>query len=123
MGLSNYQLVLLDNLIYLDQVTKATVKDETIGDVVSKLLYKDGDSSNNKIGTGTITEDCHGHYNPGDSNAQNCMMSQDEWIEVLKAIQADEILCSLTIHKVEDHREDATDGFRAMALTGDIESK
>lgn len=31
MGLSNYQLVLLDNLIYLDEVTKAEEGKTTIG--------------------------------------------------------------------------------------------
>ena len=118
MELSNYQLVLLDNLIYLDEVTRVAIKQDTIGVVVDRLLYKDGNEANG-IGTGTITTDCHGHYNPDNPEAQNCMMSMEEWIEVLKAIEADPVLCSLTIHKVEDHTEGSLDGFRAMALTGD----
>ncbi len=118
MGLSNYQLVLLDNLIYLDEVTKVTINQDKIGDVICRLLYKDGNPAN-AIGTGTIITDVHGSYNPDDPTAQNCMMLMHEWLQVLKAIEADETLCSLTIHKVEDHREGATDGFRAMALTGD----
>ena len=118
MGLSNYQLILLDNLIYLDEVTRMWKEEATIGEVVNNLLYKDGNSDNG-IGTGTILTDCHGTYQPDNPEAQNCMMSLDEWLQVLKAIEADETLCSLTIHKVEDHREGATDGFRAMALTGD----
>ena len=117
MGLSNYQLVLLDNLIYLDEVTRG-YEDDTIGKVVDRLLYAGGNPDNG-IGTGTILTDCHGAYQPDNPEAQNCMMSLDEWLQVLKAIEADETLCSLTIHKVEDHREGATDGFRAMALTGD----
>ncbi len=117
MGLSNYQLILLDNLIYLDTTVKYV--DITLGEVVKTLLYKDGIPDDKNIGNGTITTDWKNHYQPDDPEAKNCMMDKDEWIEVLKAIEADETLCSLTIHKVEDHREGNTDGFRAMALTGD----
>lgn len=116
MGLSNYQLVLLDNLIYLDTVVGNV--GVTVRDTIRNLLYADGNPANG-IGTGTILTDCHGAYQPDNPEAQNCMMSLDEWLQVLKAIEVDETLCSLTIHKVEDHREGATDGFRAMALTGD----
>ncbi|MCM1235650.1 MAG: hypothetical protein NC489_36600 [Ruminococcus flavefaciens] len=50
MGLSNYQLVLLDNLIYLDTVV--TNGGNTIREVVNTLLYKDGIPGENKeIGT------------------------------------------------------------------------
>ncbi len=118
MGLSNYQLVLLDNLIYLNQVTKVRQGETTIGEVVSNLLYKDGDKSAG-IGTGTILQDSLNHYKPGDPEAVNCMMTKEEWIEVLKAIEADPVLCSLTVHKVENHTTGALDGFRAMALTGE----
>ncbi len=85
MGLSNYQLVLLDNLIYLDTV----VQNEkfSIGYIVKNLLYKDGDKSAG-IGTGTILQDCLNPYKLGDPEAANCMMSKEEWIEVLKAIEA-----------------------------------
>ena len=118
MGLSNYQLVLLDNLIYLNTVTIAKQKEDTIGYIVKRLLYKDGDESAG-TGTGTIIQDCLNHYKPGDPEAVNCMMTKEEWIEVLKAIEADPVLCSLTVHKVENHTEGALDGFRAMALTGE----
>ncbi|MCM1157337.1 MAG: hypothetical protein NC300_10950 [Bacteroidales bacterium] len=118
MGLSNYQLVLLDNLIYLETVTKSYGEDTTIGDIVDNLLYKDGNSSN-EIGTGTIEQDWRNAYKSDNPNAGNCMMSKEEWIEVLKAIEADETLCSLTVHKVENHTSGELDGFRAMALTGE----
>ena len=95
MGLSNYQLVLLDNLIYLDTITTDELK--TIGEVVNMLLYNNGNEANG-IGTGTITTDCHGCYQPDNPEAQNCMMTEKDWIEVLMAIKADETLCSLTIH-------------------------
>ena len=111
MGLSNYQLILLDNLIYLDGVTRAITQQDTIGSVVHNLLYAEG---SNEAGTGTIIQDCQNTYQGEDS--QNCMMNQDEWVQVLKAIEADEELCSLKIHSVENDREN---GFRAMALTGE----
>ena len=120
MGLSNYQLILLDNLIYLDEVTKTYGEDTTIEDIVKNLLYKDGDESAG-TGTGTIIQDCLNHYIPGDPEAVNCMMTKEEWIEVLKAIEADPVLCSLTVHKVENHTEGALDGFRAMMLKAGTE--
>lgn len=46
-------------------------------------------------------------------------MTKEEWIEVLKTIKAGSVLCSLTVHKVENHTEGALDGFHAMALTGE----
>ena len=48
MGLSNYQLVLLDNLIYLDEITRNLSQQAKVGDVVYNLLYENGDSSNGK---------------------------------------------------------------------------
>ena len=79
MGLSNYQLVLLDNLIYLDTVVKGECV--TVRDIVLNLLYKDGNEANG-IGTGTITTDCHGCYQPDNPKAQNCMMTETDWTEV-----------------------------------------
>ena len=115
MGLSNYQLILLDNLIYLDEVTKTYGEDTTIEDIVKNLLYKDGDESAG-IGSGTTIQDCLNHYKPGDPEAVNCMMTKEEWIEVLKAIEADPVLCSLTVHKVENHTEGLGDGFYKETL-------
>ncbi len=115
MGLSNYQLVLLDNLIYLDEVTRVTNGEITIGKIVNNLLYAEG---SDKVGSGTIIQDCLNHYKPGDPEAVNCMMTKEEWIEVLKAIEADPVLCSLTVHKVENHTEGALDGFQRVASKG-----
>lgn len=42
MGLSNFQLVLLDDLIYLDETTRVRDNWNTVGKVVHKLLYADG---------------------------------------------------------------------------------
>ncbi|MCI8509982.1 MAG: hypothetical protein HFJ06_15730 [Lachnospiraceae bacterium] len=113
MGLSNYQLVLLDNLIYLDEVTRIREGNATIGKIVNNLLYAEG---SDKVGTGTIIQDCLNHYKPGDPEAVNCMMTKEEWIEVLKAIEADPVLCSLTVHKVENYTEGLGDGFYKVTL-------
>ncbi len=108
MGLSNYQLVLLDNLIYLD--TSIAKEGITIGEVVNRLLYAPGSTT---AGTGTIKSDCNDPYKV---KGDNCLMNLEEWKDVLLAIKNDETLCSLTIHSVENDKED---GFRAMALTGE----
>lgn len=113
MGLSNYELVLLDNLIYLDEVERAIPQQDTIQEVINRLLYKDGNSTNG-AGTGTIETDWKNHYLTTES--ANCMMNKEDWIQVLEAIKNDPILPTLTIHKVEN---DDVNGFRAIALTGD----
>ncbi len=112
MGLSNYQLVLLDNLIYLDTV--ADNEGGTIEHIVKTLLYKDGIESSG-VGTGTIVQDCMNHYNP---EGANCMMSKEEWIEVLQAIEADDVLCSLKIHAMKNVTSGKLDGFRATGFHG-----
>ena len=43
MGLSNYQLVLLDNLIYLDTIIAK--KGITVAEVVDTLLYAEGSNT------------------------------------------------------------------------------
>ena len=112
MGLSNYQLVLLDNLIYLDTIVQFADGEDnvTIEKVVDTLLYAPGSTT---VGTGTIKSDCNDPYKV---KGDNCLMNLEEWKDVLLAIKNDEALCSLTIHSVENDRED---GFRAMALTGE----
>ncbi|MDE5967445.1 MAG: hypothetical protein K2G89_11505 [Lachnospiraceae bacterium] len=51
MSLSNYQLILLDNLIYLDSITLNTVGNRNIGYVIDLLRYENSDPSNS-IGSG-----------------------------------------------------------------------
>ena len=106
MGLSNYQLVLLDNLIYLDEVIRAIPKQDTIGRVVHNLLYAE---DSNTPGTGTIFEDCKNAH----SGDVNCMMELEDWVKVLQAIEADPVLCNLQIHNVEDTGKT---GFRAATF-------
>lgn len=109
MGLSNYQLVLLDNLIYLDTVANSKIRD--VKSLIYTLLYADGNPSNG-VGTGTIQSDC---FN-ANSGKENCMMKIEDWIKVLQAIEADETLCNLRIHSVEDAGKN---GFRAATFVSD----
>lgn len=106
MGLSNYQLVLLDNLIYLDTVVNS--KARNIKTIVYELLYENGNPSNG-IGTGTIEEDCMNVHSGG----ANCMMTKEDWEKVLLAIAADPVLCNMKIYNVEDTGKT---GFRAATF-------
>ena len=109
MGLSNYELVLLDNLIYLDEITMATEKSDNVGQIVHRLLYADGSTI---PGTGTIQTDCIDKRDGKDK----CMMDIEEWKQVLLAIEADPTLCSLKIHDVVDAGDN---GFRAATFISD----
>ena len=110
MGLSNYQLVLLDNLIYLDTITTYGEGEsiDTVGALINTLLYKDGDP-NNTSEYGTIAQDCKNAH----SGDVNCMMELEDWVKVLQAIEADPVLCNLQIHNVEDTGKT---GFRAATF-------
>lgn len=113
MGLSNYQLVLLDNLIYLDTIVASGM--DTVREIVNTLLYENGDP-NNTESYGTIEKDCINAHSGG----ENCMMSRDEWVTVLKAIEADPILCNMKIHSVEDTGKQ---GFRAATFISEEEEE
>ena len=110
MGLSNYQLVLLDNLIYLDTIVEFgnILGTNNVGTVINALLYENSNPSN-KAGTGTIAQDCKNAHSGG----ANCIMELEDWVKVLKAIEADPVLCNLQIHNVEDTGKT---GFRAATF-------
>lgn len=98
MALSNYQLILLDNLIYLDKSTK--IKEELnkgneyrISDLVTDLL------DHNEIDfywKDDLKED------QSDDNPGQCLMNKKEWIDVLTAIQNDDTLMNMKISNVTD---------------------
>ena len=113
MGLSNYELVLLDNLIYLDAITEAMDIDCTVGYIVDRLLYAEGSTI---PGTGTIQTD----YIDKRNNGNKCLMDKDEWVQVLRAIEADPVLCSLQVHDVVDAGDN---GFRAATFISDATSE
>ena len=55
-----------------------------------------------------------------DKNPGQCMMKEDEWIEVLRAIANDPVLCSLVISDVVDADSDPdreNTNFRAACFT------
>ena len=115
LALSNYQLVLLDNLIYLNKFQELTTNLEertiTVRKVVDDLL------NGNEIShywKDELNED-QSKDNPG-----QCWMNEDEWKAVLRAIQADPVLCSLVISDVVDADTDLTrkdTNFRAACFT------
>lgn len=77
--LSESQLILLDNLIYLKGV--ANSRDKTVGEIVDDLL------NNNKL---SLSKDPRTGKYPGS-------MSRDEWIGILKNIERDPQLKGLTV--------------------------
>ncbi|GGG07835.1 Mbeg1-like protein [Paenibacillus aceti] len=79
--LSESQLILLDNLIYLNDV--ANKDGQTVSMIVDNLLYSNGLKKSESIKDGAV------EY-PG-------MMSKQEWISILKAIEKDPQLMNMTI--------------------------
>ncbi|AZK48622.1 Mbeg1-like protein [Paenibacillus lentus] len=85
--LEENQLLLLNNLIYLQGV--ADSNDKKVGDIVDSFLYGNGlDKSRNLSKIGTDDE-------------YPCKMSKEEWLVILRAIEKDPQLRSL---KVTDGR-------------------
>ena len=74
MGLSNYQLVLLDNLIYLDTIIEG--KELKVENIIDKLL---NENPSDQSGTVTIKQDAYSCYN----GFSNCLMTEKEWVDVL----------------------------------------
>ncbi|MFD3262201.1 Mbeg1-like protein [Paenibacillus lentus] len=83
--LSKSQLILLDNLIYLNEVVNK--KDMTVGQIVNELIY------DNKLDA-SINED-----KIGTDEEYPCNMSRGEWLAILDAINKDPQLRSLKVNK------------------------
>lgn len=108
MALSSEQLILLDNLIYLDYVVTKSNTDNTVGDVVNRLL------DTPELFEASITDEqffyCKDMVNG---------MNADQWKNVLNTIASDETLMNMKITNVQDDNdytggEDETaTGFRA----------
>lgn len=127
MSLSNYQLVLLDNLIYwksfkikFDKAKEELEKNETnrgvmIRDVIYELI-----EDVKKVEKEQKTKEPE---NP--KILLTCEMSKQEWLGILNAIASDDILRNLEIHDVQDNNSDenkSDNGFRAMTLVGTDEN-
>ena len=79
--LSESQLILLDNLIYLNDV--ANKNNRTVGDIVDSLLHGGGLDKSKTIKDG--------------KEAYPGQMSRSEWETILKAIEKDKDLTSLKL--------------------------
>ena len=124
MQLNNFQLVLLDNLIYVLKAEEGDYKNKSLEGIILDLLYKDGiktdkinskDEEERKKHLGKIGE----FYNNDNTGKPQCGMELEEWIHVLQAIEKDENLCSLKIHDVTSEE---SSGFRAATFTSDTEN-
>ncbi len=111
MGLSNYQLVLLDNLIYLKTVPS---------------FIKDRKKNENSYTVKSLIEDLKsGDFKASGISDNCCEMSLNEWMGILNAIEKDIVLRNLEIHDVQDNNSDenkSDNGFRAMTLVGTDEN-
>ena len=94
--LKENQLLLLDNLIYLNEVTNQ--EGQTVEYVVDRLLKGELDKSRTddptKIGT---------------NQEWPCLMSRNEWLEILNQIENDPVLKSMKITNGVDYTTDGTD--------------
>lgn len=111
MELNEKQLILLDNLIYLDQIANCE-EGTTVGKFVNEMLemsLKDPDAFN-----ATITDEQF-YYCKDMVNGMNA----DQWKNVLNTIASDETLMNMKITNVQDendyniHDDNVTTGFRA----------
>ena len=120
--LNNFELVLLDNLIYVLKVTnKQYYKDSFLREIVDDLLHGGGDALDDEELSDedkklADIENCYKNANTG--NPQ-CGIEKEEWIRILQAIEKDEKLCNLIIHDVTSEE---SSGFRAATFTSDTEN-
>lgn len=119
MALSNYQLVLLDNLIYLGIFEELVGEKEgdlaTVGRVVDRLL----NGEIKKYWKDELKKD------QSDENPGQCLMKEDEWRAVLQSIADDGMLCSLIISNVVDADTDPkkeNTNFRAACFSSEDET-
>ncbi|MBO4998772.1 MAG: DUF2974 domain-containing protein [Lachnospira sp.] len=126
MTLTNYQLILLDNIIYLNKIADMIPaikkgKEYTVTDLITDLL------SHNEIEMywkDELKQDQSDKNNPG-----QCLMNLDEWVAVLTAIQNDETLMNMKISNVYDSDSSSNPdkpsqgtNFRAACFSNDEET-
>ncbi len=111
MALTNEQLVLLDNLIYLDDTVQNEMVD--VKYVVNSLLEKNDEDFE------TAVTDEQFFYCGNMVNG----MTTNQWKNVLNAIAEDETLMNMKITNIEDDndytegRDKTSTGFRAACFT------
>ncbi len=109
MALTNEQLILLDNLIYLDDSVAIKDNSVTVMDIVEDLLSK-SDNDFKKSVTDEQFYYCQDMVNG---------MNVNQWKTVLNAIAADETLMNMKITNIADdnNKDKASTGFRAACFT------
>lgn len=109
MALTTEQLILLDNLIYLDYIASDNTYDSTVKSKVDYLL----DLPNEEFEAAITDEQFY--YCDNMVNGMNA----DQWKNVLNAIASDEELMNMKITNVQDDNDytggddEAATGFRA----------
>ena len=112
MSLTNEQLILLDNLIYLNETTNSS-QERKVRTIISHLLQMDDEQFEEAV-TDEQFYYCNDMVNG---------MSPEQWRTVLNAIAADETLMSMQITNVKDDNDDtggkdkSATGFRAACFT------
>lgn len=139
MGLSNYQLVLLDNLIYLKSIKNRfdEEKEKLEKNNADQEVTFEEDKAGKGVTIDSIISDLmkdledaekeEKEKNPEKSEILlTCDMSKQEWFGILKAIKGDDTLKNLVIHNIQDNNDDDKsnndNGFRAMTLVGTDEN-
>lgn len=113
MALTNEQLILLDNMIYLDNTVIVNSESRNVNDVVIGLL-----NMTDKQFKETVTDKQFYYCNDMVNG-----MSPEQWRTVLNAIAADETLMSMQITNVKDDndytggKDKSATGFRAACFT------
>lgn len=113
MALTNEQLILLDNLIYLDDTVSSTNNEVTIKNVVNNLL-----SMSDKDFKKAVTDEQFFYC----GNMVNGMTT-NQWKNVLNAIAEDETLMNMKITNIDDDndytggKDKTSTGFRAACFT------
>lgn len=118
MPLNNYQLILLDNLIYLKNITKMGLEDNKKR-LVKNYIHELLSGGIDECWKDELKED------QSDDNPGQCLMKKEEWVAVLNAIAQDETLMNMTISNVVDTDSDPDSentNFRAACFSNEEET-
>ena len=112
MSLTNEQLILLDNLIYLNETTNSS-QERKVRTIISHLLQMDDEQFEEAV------TDEQFYYCKDMVNGMNA----EQWKIILNAIAADETIMSMQITNVKDDndytggKDKSATGFRAACFT------
>ena len=135
--LNNFELILLDNLIYILKAQDEYYKNKELGKIIEDLLCGEVESSDttnsNREYSSVVGENFDKHndnkedmtriensYLNAKTGKPQCGMKKDEWVHILQAIAGNKELCALKIHDVTNDLGGS--GFRAATFTSDTEN-